>query len=179
MQQHGLRLWQRRKTTYTLVQSTAGTDEKTSTDGATDGNHLQMTRLERSLQLDNFRAIVLLLEGINCEAVSGHEALLRVSRAGFLGKDMRSAFIFGDGVALLIGDHAVFARHGGQVACAVYESQSNVQATKGNTEKRKENKVKEEREDEESQDKKKTAKQVWGEDGSLTAVPQGKLGSLG
>lgn len=67
--------------TYTLGQGTTRTDEETSTDGTTNGNHVQMTRLHSAIEFDNTLAIVALLEGRSVETISGHEALILVRKA--------------------------------------------------------------------------------------------------
>lgn len=64
--------------TYTLVERTTGTDEETSTNGATNGNHVQVTGLHGTIKLDKTMAVVLAAEGVEVETVTGHPGLVVV-----------------------------------------------------------------------------------------------------
>ena len=61
-----------------VVQRLAGTDEETGTDGAADGNHVQVARLERALDLGAIgRVVPARLERVEVETVARHEVLPR------------------------------------------------------------------------------------------------------
>lgn len=62
--------------TYTTVEGTTRTDEETSTDGATNGNHVQMARLHRLVEDNKCAALGTALEGLEVETIAGHEVLL-------------------------------------------------------------------------------------------------------
>jgi hypothetical protein len=64
------------RTGSTLAQSTTGTDEETSTDGTTDGNHVKMASLHGAIQLDHTLAVVLHLEGVHAQAGAGPGILI-------------------------------------------------------------------------------------------------------
>jgi hypothetical protein len=57
--------------TYTLAESTTRTDEETSTDGTTDGNHVKMARLHGAVELNQAVTVVLLLEGVQVDSHPG------------------------------------------------------------------------------------------------------------
>lgn len=94
------------RTTYTLGESAAGTDEETSTDGTTDGNHVKMALLHGPVELDDSETIVTLLEGREVEAISGHEVLIPdggscILRAVFTTVSGEDSGRLGDDAALL------------------------------------------------------------------------------
>ena len=62
-------------TTYTSGQSTTGTNEETSTDRTTDGNHVKMARLHGLVELDQTALMGTTLEGLHVQTVAGHEVL--------------------------------------------------------------------------------------------------------
>ena len=62
--------------TYTRVEGTARTDEETSTDGTTNGNHVQMARLHRLVEHEEWAAPGAALERFEVEPIAGHEVLL-------------------------------------------------------------------------------------------------------
>ena len=92
--------------TYTTIESTSRTNEKTSTNRATNGNHMQMSRLEGVVE-----QIVILrrgspLEGLACNAHASPEAQLLM-----LDNDVVRRILWGGGV----GQTNVFlilVRHG-------------------------------------------------------------------
>lgn len=59
-----------------VVQGLAGTDEETSTDGAADGNHVQVAGLHGALDLGAVAGVIpARLEGVEVETISRHEVL--------------------------------------------------------------------------------------------------------
>ena len=62
--------------TYTSGKSTTCTDEETSTNGTTNGNHVQVTRLHGTFKFDDTRTIVLLSERAESETVTNPPILL-------------------------------------------------------------------------------------------------------
>lgn len=62
--------------TYTSVQSRTGTDEETSTNRATNGNHVEMARLHPAIQLNDAGAVVALLERLGAETHANAQRLL-------------------------------------------------------------------------------------------------------
>lgn len=75
-----------RQSTHTTAEGTTRTDEETSTDTATDGNHVEMARLHRLVELDlTGRAAT---EGLQVQTIAGHEVLLLapvLAMVGFVG----------------------------------------------------------------------------------------------
>ena len=62
-------------TAYTSGQSTTGTNEETSTDRTTDGDHVKMARLHGLVELDQTALVGTTLEGLHVQTVAGHEVL--------------------------------------------------------------------------------------------------------
>jgi len=102
--------------TYTFVEGTARTDEETSTDGATDGNHVQMARLHRLVEDDHWAGLGTALEGPEIETIAGREALLLAPVAMVLvgrgGGRVRHCRLLIDGMGLLVV-------HGGRAGLVV------------------------------------------------------------
>ena len=73
------------RSTYTFRKGAAGTDEETSTDGASNGNHVEVATPHGAVELDDTEAIVALLEGREVEAIPGPEVLLADGGSGILG----------------------------------------------------------------------------------------------
>lgn len=78
------------RTRTTLIQSTTGSDEETSTDGATDRNHLHVSVLELAVQLPRGSGAMLDVDELVAEAlgglvVVGHDLVLFVSVRHFVG----------------------------------------------------------------------------------------------
>ena len=63
--------------TYTPSEGTSRTDEETSTDGATDSNHVKMARLHRLVEDDEaaVHRLGTALKGLEVETIAGHEVL--------------------------------------------------------------------------------------------------------
>lgn len=61
-------------------ESTAGTDEETGSNRASDGNHVKMPGLHGAIQLDEAFAIVSLLERLEIQTVAG-EPVIRADGA--------------------------------------------------------------------------------------------------
>jgi hypothetical protein len=63
--------------TYTPSEGASRTDEETSTDGATDGDHVKMARLHGLVEDDEaaVRRLGTALEGLEVETIAGHEVL--------------------------------------------------------------------------------------------------------
>lgn len=87
----------------------AGTDEETSTDGTTDGNHVQVTSLHGTIEFDVAGTPVTPLERLEVQTVTGHERLL----TEVLG-DMAVTGVGPGVVGLLIGDHDGVVSVGGR-----------------------------------------------------------------
>lgn len=87
--------------TYTVVKSLSRTDEETSTDRATDGNHLQMAGLHSTIELDS-TVEAALLEGLKSETISGHEGLLLEGKAG-TGLDIAVVVVIVGDLGALLG----------------------------------------------------------------------------
>lgn len=103
------------KRTYTSAESTTRTDEETSTNGTTNGNHVQMASLHGTLKLHHAFAIVLLLEGVGIETVAGEP--VGVALGALLGVDHGAGLVVDDIVALLRrSDDAGFLGHDGCVS---------------------------------------------------------------
>lgn len=63
--------------TYTLAESTAGTDEETSTNGTTNGNHVQVTRLHGLVEDGETASLTrAALERLEVQTIACHEVLL-------------------------------------------------------------------------------------------------------
>jgi hypothetical protein len=101
--------------TYTLVESTARTDEETSTNRTTDGDHVKMACLHRLVQNDEaaVRRLWTALEGLEVETIAGHE-VLTVAPFG-LGARLLSASLDGRvwDADFLIRQEYLFVVHGG------------------------------------------------------------------
>ena len=89
--------------TYTLAESAARTDEETSTDGATDGDHVEMASLHRLVEFDDAAVLRTALEGPQVQTIAGHEVFLVTPFAAAAlvlardcGMGSRSLFIAGD-----------------------------------------------------------------------------------
>lgn len=89
--------------TYTLAEGTTRTDEETSTNGTTDGDHVQMARLHGALELNDTEAILARLEGLEVETIAGPEALAAVGIDMLAGSNMSLALIGRAVAALLVG----------------------------------------------------------------------------
>jgi hypothetical protein len=61
--------------TYTLGEGSTGTDEETSTNGATDGNHVQVARLHGPVKLDHGTGLGAALERLEVQTVARPEVL--------------------------------------------------------------------------------------------------------
>lgn len=80
--------------TYTFAQSATRANKEAGANRATDGDHVQVSGSHGSLQLDNPKAIVSLLEGLQVEAIARHELL--VGNHGCpLGDDLRCTTLLG------------------------------------------------------------------------------------
>jgi hypothetical protein len=96
--------------TYTLVKSTSGTDEETSTDGTTDGDHVQMACLHGLVKNDHGAAVRTTLERGEVQTIARHEALL-LTPFGRLTTDRHGGSV--DGRLLVMGD-GLLVVHGGR-----------------------------------------------------------------
>jgi hypothetical protein len=101
--------------TYTFAEGTARTDEETSTDGTTDGDHVKMARLHRLVENNEtaVRRLGTALEGLEVETIAGHE-VLTVAPFG-LGARLLSASLDGRvwDAGFLIRREYLFVVHGG------------------------------------------------------------------
>lgn len=97
--------------TYTTAEGTTRTNEETSADTATDGNHLQMAGLHGLVKLDGISRTA--LEGGEVQTIAGHEALLLspvLAMVSFVGR--RRCGRAARAELLLVGVEAFVGRHG-------------------------------------------------------------------
>jgi hypothetical protein len=102
--------------TYTAGERTARTDEETSTNGTTNGNHVKMARLHRLVKLqDGAGSLRATPERPEVEPIAGHERFLVAPVSASI-----SAWVLGLGLdggmvnsSLLIGRENLFVVHGG------------------------------------------------------------------
>lgn len=71
--------------TYTLGERFTRTHEETSTDGTSNGDHVEVALLHGSVKLNDPETIVALFERREIEAISGHEVLIADGGSGILG----------------------------------------------------------------------------------------------
>lgn len=101
---------QARQYTYTLTQSTTGTDEKTSTNRTANGNHVEMARAHGAVELDNAATVFLLREGLHVQAIACCPAVLAdvasdlLSTAGVVARKATGGLLIG----LDLGRHDPF-----------------------------------------------------------------------
>ena len=104
----------------TVGKGLAGTDEETSTDRTTDGDHVQMASLHGSLELLDVDVGLTPLEGAEVETIAGHEVLLVAIR----GNDGAGTMV--EGGERLLGGSAhgafLFGRHAGWLCWCVSQS---------------------------------------------------------
>jgi len=98
--------------TYTPGKSTTGTDEETSTDGTTDGNHVKMASLHGLVEYDHRALLGTTLEGLHVQTVAGHEVLLLAPVGGVLTMTFDSRVRDG---SLLIRRSPLFVVHDGRL----------------------------------------------------------------
>lgn len=101
--------------TYTIGKSSTRTDEETSTDGTTDGNHVKMACLHGLVEDNQWATLGAALEGLHVETIAGHEVLLFTpfSRVLLLGGDGGLGNTLG---RLLVDGSDLFVVHVGRSA---------------------------------------------------------------
>jgi hypothetical protein len=103
--------------TYTAGESTAGTNEETSANGTTNGNHVKMARLHRLVKLqDGTVRLRTTPEGSEVEPIAGHERFLIAPISASMSARVLGLGLDGGMVdtRLLIGRENLFVVHGGQ-----------------------------------------------------------------
>ena len=106
--------------TYTLGEGTTRTDEETSTNRTTNGNHVQVTALHGTVHLHQATAVVTAPERVDAETDTGQEGLIVIDVVNlvvvFGGRDvcLVNGHLIDALLAAVIDGDGVLGGHGGR-----------------------------------------------------------------